>query len=254
MIRVVKPSVRVIASPQIDIDEVNAFLEDLDWVEESETPVTPGDEIAEFAGRLCYGSWSSKQGRKTNKSYIDNILKQQHYSVLEHANFTVLITGVSRTLTHELVRHRIASFSQESQRFVEPDNLEVVMPPAFEDIDPNVVNEWLLSMEQYETDYKYLLKRLEEEAPKELSKTDRYKWSRSAARSVLPGCAATKIVVTMNARSWRHFIELRGGPGTDLEIRRLAVLVLKALLPLAPNLFSGYEVKDGYVISEYRKV
>src|SRR3954468_24942198 len=96
------------------------------WLGES----TDGERLAEFAGRLCYMSQANPAKRPT-REYLDNIKKQGHGSVLEHANYTLLFEGVSRSLTHELVRHRAGfAYSQLSQRYVDESNASFVVPPA----------------------------------------------------------------------------------------------------------------------------
>ena len=128
------PKVTLIAHTAVSIE-----TEGYPWAEWSSTAWSDADMLAEFAGRLCYQSWDRPNpGTRANSDYIANILRQQHYSVLEHAGFTVAITGVSRSFTHELVRHRHLSFSQLSQRFVDESEAAFVPPPLFRD-NPEVM-------------------------------------------------------------------------------------------------------------------
>jgi thymidylate synthase (FAD) len=217
--------------------------------------------IAEFAGRLCYLSFGPDAGfegghklipgRTTNKEYLANILRTRHGSVLEHAVWSFLFEGVSRALTHELVRHRHFSYSQLSQRYVDESEVAFVLPP---EIAPQGETFELFkqSCARALEDYRALLGRIEEQVKDEPSATLRRKRARQTARSLLPNAAETKIVVTGNARAWRHFIELRGSESAESEIRILAVRVLRALHEEAPNLFGDYRVvsKNGVEIVE----
>src|SRR5687767_3494335 len=217
---------------------------------ESDTDV-PGQALAEFAGRLCYLSFGPDAGiegghkliagRTSNSDYLGNILKVRHGSVLEHAVWTFLIEGVSRALTHELVRHRHLSYSQLSQRYVDESEVAFVLPPEIRP-DTEAYEIFTRSCARANDDYRELLERVEEQVKDEPSATLRRKRARQTARSLLPNAAETKIVVTGNARAWRHFIELRGSPSADTEIRRLALVVLRALQQEAETLFADYRV------------
>jgi thymidylate synthase (FAD) len=218
----------------------------------SDTTV-PAETVAEFAGRLCYLSFGADAGfegghkliagRTTNHDYIANILRVKHGSVIEHAVWTFLIEGVSRALTHELVRHRHLSYSQLSQRYVDESGVGFVLPPEIEE-NSEAYEIWKASCERSLTEYRELLAEIEQQVKDEPSATLRRKRARQTARSLLPNAAETKLVVTGNARAWRHFIELRGSPSAESEIRVLAVKLLRALQEEAPNLFGDYRV-DG---------
>jgi thymidylate synthase (FAD) len=217
---------------------------------ESDTDV-PGQELAEFAGRLCYLSFGPDAGfegghkliagRTTNREYLDNILKVRHGSVLEHAVWTFLFEGVSRSLTHELVRHRHFSYSQLSQRYVDESEVGFVLPPEIEE-GTEAFEIWRRSCERALEEYRALLAEIERQVEDEPSATLRRKRARQTARSVLPNAVETKIVVTGNARAWRHFLELRGSASAEAEIRSLAVAVLRVLREEAPNLFGDYRI------------
>ena len=194
------------------------------------------DGAVEVATRLCYDSFG--RGRSDYNSFINNVIVQGHTSVLEHANYGFLFTGVSRSLTHELVRHRAGfSYSQESQRYVEPRPLFVI-PPA---IRGNSYLEFTFKQmcEGAWQSYQSLLCAFQsknsgiEYAPN-TSARDKRKILRQTARSVLPNAIETRIYVTANLRAWRHFIDLRGSLDADAEIRGLAVKVYEALSKLAP--------------------
>lgn len=218
---------------------------------ESDTDV-PGQELAEFAGRLCYLSFGPEAGfegghkliagRTGNREYLDNILKVRHGSVIEHATWTFLFEGVSRALTHELVRHRAGfSYSQLSQRYVDESEVAFVLPPEIRE-GTEAFEIWKRSCERALDDYRALLAGIEEQVQDEPSATLRRKRARQTARSVLPNATETKIVVTGNARAWRHFLELRGSASAETEIRALALAVLRVLQEEAPNLFGDYRV------------
>lgn len=220
---------------------------------DSDTDV-PAQTVAEFAGRLCYLSFGPDAGfegghkliagRTSNREYIDNILRVKHGSVLEHAVWTFLLEGVSRALTHELVRHRHLSYSQLSQRYVDESEVSFVLPPEIEE-GSAAFDIWKASCARANEDYRTLLAKIEEQVSDEPSATLRRKRARQTARSLLPNAAETKIVVTGNARAWRHFLELRGSPSAETEIRVLAVMLLRILSGEAPHLFGDYRIAGG---------
>ncbi len=164
--------------------------------------------------------------------------------MLEHAVFNLLVTGVSRSLTHELVRHRAGfGFSQLSQRFVDESKCSFVEPADIA-ADPDLHRIWLQAMRASQAAYRALADRLTVTFKEIPDRTLRRKKAREAARSVLPNATETKIFVTANARALRHFIEMRGDAAADVEIRRLAVAVYKLLSREAPNLFGDYSLID----------
>lgn len=237
----------LIGKPRLEWTEFARFARDEGLPEAQQYMVEPpsdGETIAEIAGRVCYMSFG--KGRKTNREYLTNIITQQHYSVLEHANWTFIITGISRSLTHELVRHRHFSFSQLSQRYVDESAVEFITPSLFEVGTP----EWdayQYAVQGAKESYNLIAKLLTSpEAEATLGTLDR-KAIRQAARAVLPNATETKIVVTGNARTWREFIQKRNSPYADPEIRALAAQILERLDDEAPGIFgdlSGWEA-DG---------
>ena len=195
---------------------------------------TPSDVLAEFAGRTCYQSFD-KPNPKTaeNVDYLANILRQQHYSVLEHASVTFLLQGVSRSFTHELVRHRHLSFSQVSQRYVEPNEFDYVVPPAARGNrcwETAIAAAYIAAVRQA----KCLSLDLQKQG---LSK----KQANEAGRAFLPNCSATEIVVTGNLRTWRELLAKRLSPGADAEFREVAAAILEELKREAPNTFQDFE-------------
>lgn len=224
--------------------------EHVDWHSDTEVP---SQTVAEFAGRLCYLSFGPEAGlegghklipgRTTNSEYLANILRTRHGSVLEHAVWTVLFEGISRALTHELVRHRHFSFSQLSQRYVDESDVAFVLPPEIAP-EGETFDMFKNSCQRALDDYRTLLARIEAQVKDEPSQTLRRKRARQTARSLLPNATETKIVVTGNARAWRHFIELRASEGADTEIRALAIKCFELLKEEAPNLFGDYRIRE----------
>jgi thymidylate synthase (FAD) len=217
----------------------------VEWIGDS----TDGERLAEFAGRLCYMSQHNPAKRQT-REYLENIKKQGHGSVLEHANYSILLEGVSRSLTHELVRHRAGfAYSQLSQRYVDESEANFVVPPAMVG-DDALMSTWQAQVEGAQAAYVGLVAELMERYSWVADKVHRRKMAREAARAVLPNATETKIVVTANARAWRTMLELRSSEGAELEIRRMAVAALRMLQGEAPGFFSDFEV---YVAADRRE-
>lgn len=206
------------------------------------TDADGGAALVEFAGRACYQSWSKPNPRTaTNASYISHIINVGHLAVLEHASATFYITGVSRSCTHELVRHRHFSYSQLSQRYVPENEASVVMPPGLED-DPELQQIVLAAADASRAAYETLLAELEARLDDQPNAVLRRKQARQAARAVLPNDTETRIVVTGNYRAWRHFIAMRASEHADTEIRRLAIACLRELSRVAPAVFADFEI------------
>src|SRR5581483_10145387 len=148
-----------------------------------------GELLSEMAGRICYMSFGTKQGRRSNAEYIGNILEQRHGSVLEPAVWNLLITGVSRSLTHELIRHRAGwGFSQESQRYVDEGETDFIEPDIIAE-DPELHGMWTEAVDAAHRSYVALAGTLADKlkaAEPQMSRTARRKAARQAARSVLP--------------------------------------------------------------------
>jgi len=221
---------------------------------ESDSPVA-AEAVAEFAGRLCYlsfgadagisGGHRSIPGRTSNADYMANLLRVKHGSVLEHAVWSLVLEGISRSLTHELVRHRAGfAYSQLSQRYVDESGVGFVLPPEILP-DTRGYELWVESCRRALEDYTALLDEVESQVEHIESRTLRRKRARETARAVLPNCTETKIVVTGNARAWRHFMELRGAPGADAEIRRLAFAVHAVLVEESAHIFGDIQVEVG---------
>jgi thymidylate synthase (FAD) len=156
--------------------------------------------------------------------------------------FTFLFEGISRALTHELVRHRAGfAYSQLSQRYVDESNISFILPPEIDEGTP-AFDIWKAACQDSLDYYRKLLAQVSEQVADEPSATMRRKRARQAARAVLPNSAETKIVATANIRAWRHFIELRASPAADAEIRKLAVATLRILQGEAPDIFNDFVI------------
>ncbi|NKZ86537.1 FAD-dependent thymidylate synthase [Rhodococcus hoagii] len=214
-----------------------------------------GSAIAEAAGRGCYESWNRPNPRTaTNADYLRHILEVGHGSVLEHGSATFYLTGLSRALTHELIRHRHLSYSQKSQRFVNEADGQFVMPPLLDQAinDPDfskgqnlleIFADTTSIVQQSYCDLAAdLLDEYIEETFEDTTLTQARKMSREAARSILPNASETRIFVTGNYRAWRDVLVLRGTVHADREIRAVAVLILRELHKLAPNVFGDLKI------------
>lgn len=269
------PVVKLIASQVLHNDDIAQFLDEHEtqWVRDENGDGVDGfllsaaENVTEFGGRLCYMSFANPRPGG-NKAYLDNIKESGHGSVLEHAVFTFCITGVSRTLTHELVRHRAGTaFSQLSQRYVDESVAEYVEPDIIAN-DPLLHHLWVTAIHTAHEAYLALVDGLNEKLSKQWEntakslvpgKTELRKTARQAARSVLPNATETKILLTANARAVRHILEQRGSRHAEPEIRKLAYLIYQIVNVTAPNLFSDYaavSLPDGTMelTTPYRKV
>jgi thymidylate synthase (FAD) len=252
-----EPMVYLLSRQTISEQELNRFLAEHGIAWETDTEVA-AEKLVETAGRICYMSFARPRPGG-NAAYIRHILEAGHGSVLEHAVWSFLFVGVSRALTHELVRHRAGfGYSQLSQRYVDESVAEYVEPKVIAE-DPELHRLWLETIARTHQAYVQLAEKLLEKYRDEPDRTLRRKLARQAARSVLPNATETKIFVTANARAWRHFIEMRASRWADVEIRQLAVKVLRLLQREAPHLFGDYELRplpDGTyeAITPYRKV
>jgi thymidylate synthase (FAD) len=204
------------------------------------------NSVIEFAGRACYMSYDRRRPGGLHE-YVDHIIETGHGSVLEHESFNWVSWGVSRTMTHELIRHRAGwAYSELSQRFVDMSEVRFVVPPAEEDnFDPSAFDKWCQqqrnALDQYEIDYtRYEARGL----PR--------KEARQAARSSLPNCAETIIVCTANVRALRHLFVMRGDPAADAEIRRWACMVHDMFSWHSG--FSDVVETDGKLTVQHRKV
>lgn len=253
-----EPAVYLVGRQAIDQAELGRFLADHHVERWSTDTEEAGQKLVEVAGRLCYMSFARPRPGG-NQSYIGHLLEVGHGSVLEHAVFNLIVTGVSRSFTHELIRHRAGfGYSQLSQRFVDESECAFIEPDVIAQ-DPELHEAWLEAITTAQRAYRRLAEGLTAKFSNLDDKTLRRKKAREAARSVLPNATETKIFVTANARALRHFIEMRSDPAADVEIRKVAVAILKALQQASPNLFGDYTIRPvgegGETAStEHRKV
>jgi thymidylate synthase (FAD) len=257
-IRVIRePTVYLVGRQTVDEGEIDRFLADHGVSWQTDTEVA-GEHLAEVAGRLCYMSFARPRPGG-NKAYIDHILEVGHGSVLEHPVWNLVFVGLSRSCTHELIRHRAGwGYSQLSQRYVDESVAEYVEPDCIAN-DPELHRVWLEAVAQSHRAYLALTAKLQDTFKDEPDRTLRRKLARQAARSVLPNATETKIFVTANARALRHFIELRASRHAEPEIRKLAVKVLELMRHEAPHLFNDYQLvplPDGTLeaVTPHRKV
>ncbi len=234
-----EPRIYLVGRQTVDSAAVEKFLADHEVSWQTDTEVG-AEALAEMAGRVCYMSYG--KGRKTNREFLEHIVNVGHGSVLEHAVWSFLVTGVSRSFTHELIRHRHFSYSQLSQRYVDESDSEFVEPDAIAG-DPELHRAWCDAVNAARAAYDRLTAGLERHYASEPDKTLRRKLARQAARSVLPNATETRIFVTGNARALRHFIEMRGSGHADVEIRKVAVAMLRILQKESPALFGDYTLE-----------
>lgn len=189
------------------------------------------EELIEGAGRTCYMSQDRISGGSASK-FLRMLISSGHLSVLEHAYATFRVSGISRAATHQLVRHRLCSFSQKSQRYVREREAAFVVPPSVrESREAMPVFDRFISVSR--DAYNRLI---DLGIPKE------------DARFVLPNAASSEIVMSANFRELRHIILTRGSKHAQWEVRDLAVRILKLMKEQAPNVFFDLEVtEEGYV-------
>jgi thymidylate synthase (FAD) len=184
------------------------------------------EALLEHAGRACYRSESRGQPGK----FLAARVREGHESLIEHASVTFDISGISRACSHQLVRHRIASYSQESQRYVDMSSPEFVVPPSVAR-DPEAQAVW----DGFTAEVGDAYRRLRELG---VRKED--------ARFILPNATATRIIVTMNFRSLRHLFTVRCDKAAQWEIRDLALEMLRQVYDIAPSVFGDlYETYLG---------
>ncbi len=235
------------------------YLNDYSGADES----GDGAHLAKFGGQLCYQSFA--ENRTKNKDigkYLDNIKAQSHGSVVEHATFSLLLWGVSRSFTHELVRHRVGmAYSQVSQRYCDGKVLRFVRRPEYRG-NLEMCKKFEARIERAAADYDEIAKELIASGGDlldNMSPRDARKAVNGAARGVLPNCTEAPILVTGNGRSWRHFLEQRGSRHAEREARVVANRVYCVLASIEPHLFSDYSLEKGpdgtfEIVTKYRKV
>lgn len=252
-----EPRLYVLSRPQLDLREVSRFLEEESTEWRRTSGATEAEDIVEFAGRICYMSFGAKQSPKSNHEYLQNLISQEHDSVLEHSSWTFLLTGVSRAFTHQMVRHRAGfSFSQLSQQYHDETTAKFVVP-AEVTANPDLMELWLRLIEELRQGYQSICNDLNKSDPGQAPSKEARRSLRSAARSILPNATETKIVFSANGRALRHFLKMRGAIAGDLEMRRVSALIYSRLEDEAPALLSDFEMsvhEDGYPLIRSRRV
>jgi thymidylate synthase (FAD) len=238
-----QPTVYLVGRPSTNEREVNRFLADHNAGEWRTDTDNAAQLLPEIAGRVCYMSFARPRPGG-NDAYLGHIKEVGHGSVLEHSVWNFIIAGVSRSLTHELVRHRAGfGYSQLSQRYVDESIADFVEPDCIAE-DPELHEIWRSAVEHAQEAYVRLVNGLQHKFSGVDDKTLRRKLARQAARSVLPNATETKIFVTANARALRHFIELRCNEHAETEIRLVAAQMLRILQQDSPHIFGDYQLVE----------
>jgi thymidylate synthase (FAD) len=238
--------VHIVGRPQFDIEEFLTFLRDSRMSWRRSAGAGEAQELIEAAGRVCYMSFGPNQSDRTNAQYIRNLIEMGHESVLEHVNWSFVISGISRALSHQIVRHRVGfAFSQLSQQYHDESDADFSMPVEIQG-HPRAEAAWLRATGAAKEAYGEILRVLDQTAeagrPGKLTPREFRRAIRSAARSVLPGCTETTLFMTANARALRHFLKVRGGIAGDREMRDLAVGLFRAVMSEAPAVLFDFRV------------
>jgi len=193
------------------------------------------EEVVAMAAKLCYSAsgmedLKQKIETKDQEAFVERLASIGHLSPVEHISFTFGIEGISRACSHQLVRHRVASYSQQSQRYVREEQFDFIIPPSIKQ-DTALTQEYKQFMAEAQENYTRVLKRLEELGYRgEAGQQD--------ARYLLPNAAETKIIVTMNARELLHFFRVRTCNRAQWEIRAMAERMLALAQKTAPTIFA----------------
>ena len=270
-----RPGVVLLMKPQVNIENARYFVESFDAVDPKLkfkeyfkdpmpfSALPPGMALVKFAGQVCYLSFDpgdsndkeSKGAKRTwNKDaqkYVDNALGQTpaHGSLIEHPNYSILFYGVSRSFSHELVRHRAgAGYSQTSQRFVDGRKLRFVCRPEYQ-ADQILMMRFQKRIDHLATEYDetadYLRDKQAGPDAGLLSGEKRVELKKKVqqcARSALPNETEAPIVVTGNARAIRHMIEMRANPAAEIEIRGAFARVAHIMKLVEPQLFNDHKI------------
>lgn len=222
----------------------------------------PADALIAHAGKGCYDAYGA-DGRSI-REHITSLIRSKHGSVLEHANFTLFITGISRGLSHEFVRHRAGfAYSQRSTRYTKEEGAAMVLSPYMADIytryttepetttgaEQGLLTDFTAGCQAALFSYAACVSRLMEITDNEIEQKDlcfirgsqdHRKWARGQGRQLLPHALETRMTVTGNLRAWRYFFEQRSSRWAEDEIRRLAFFI-----------FSGLATRAGMALSDY---
>jgi thymidylate synthase (FAD) len=260
--KTVQPEVFLVARPQIDYAALAAYLAEVGgerWLEKLDRgELDDAQNLAEFAGKICYRAWEPGLNpnivkvRNEQQAYLENILKQAHGSVLEHASFSFVLHNISRVCSHEIVRHRPGvAVSQESLRFVRLADIPFWFP------------EWALADAELMKRASALLEQMEEfqrwmaghfGLDEQGVRFEEKKHKTSFMRRFAPDGVATGLLWTANIRTLRHTIEARTDPGAEEEIRLVFGRIAELMRAEAPALFGDYAVQDGAWTPRWRKV
>ncbi len=265
------PGVVMLAKPQTNLTGLGGFLEGFDpslgFPAYLQDPTTLPDssQLCKTAGQACYASFGPRRTTNENAAgYFERLTSAGHGSVLEHASFSFLLYGISRSITHELVRHRAGvGISQVSQRYVSGAVLRFVERPEYQD-DRELHALFEQRADRAAVEYEAMAGRLLERQEQGAAlldadyKTDARKKVQQTARSLLPNETEAPMVFTGNVRALRHIIEMRADEHAESEIRNLAIRLLLCLATADPILFSDYQLltlPDGTykVATKYRK-
>lgn len=250
------PGVLVLAQPQVSLERLAGFLDGFapqlrfSRYGEDSDPLQSGAQLCKLAGQLCYMSFGPRRTKNKDATrYFDNIKQSRHGSVLEHATYSFLLYGISRSVTHEIVRHRHFSFSQVSQRYVSGKTLRFVERPEYRE-DATLHQQFLQRIDYIAQAHRMTVEHLADlqKSGAHLltaeAKTDLRKKVQQAARSLLPNETEAPLVMTGNARAWRHFLEMRGSNHAEIEIRELAFRIFLCLTQCDTLLFDDYRVEQ----------
>jgi thymidylate synthase (FAD) len=265
------PGVVMLAKPQTNVAGLGGFLGGFDpslgfpaYIEDP-TVLPDSSQLCKAAGQVCYASFGPRRTTNENAAaYFERLTSAGHGSVLEHASFSFLLYGISRSVTHELVRHRAGvGVSQVSQRYVSGSVLRFVERPEYQS-DPELHGLFEQRADRAAAEYEAMASRLLERQEKGVAlldaeyKTDARKKVQQTARSLLPNETEAPMVFTGNVRALRHIVEMRADEHAESEIRNLAVRLFLCLVMVDPILFGDYQLQslpDGTykVTTNYRK-
>ncbi|MEW6556445.1 MAG: FAD-dependent thymidylate synthase [Elusimicrobiota bacterium] len=190
--------------------------------------ITPdAEKLVENAGRTCYMSFDKKTAG-SEKRFIQGLIKAGHTSVLEHAYVTFRLKDVSRAFTHQLVRHRLCAFSQQSQRYVNEKNFTYITPEKIKNND----------------EAKKLYDNFLENARDIYTRLQSLNIPNEDARYILPNACCSEIVFSTNFRELRHIFEVRGSKRAQWEIREVCIELLKIIRQKAPSVFGDFVIDE----------
>jgi thymidylate synthase (FAD) len=267
---ILKPTVHVLAVPVFYPHpryKLPTFQPDPDEHPELvELQGQPCEQLIAHGGKGCYDSYG-EDGRSIEK-HIRGLVDVGHGSVLEHANISVFVEGISRGCSHEAVRHRAGwAYSQRSTRYVDEGECSVVLEPYMADLyerrqkdlesfdrtillrpdEMILIDRYCNSLRNSVNEYRFAVDKLLGLAPTDLKPRDKRKWARGKARQLLPIALETRMTVTANLRAWRHFLVARSSRYAEPEIRRLANAIYDQIMGYAPSVFEDLEAHSTMV-------